>query len=207
MIVAQSTLAPEPQATIERAEGQTTVRLSGPWTAPHAERVEAVAEAITSEVETYPVVFDLSEIGRLDTLGAWALNRTRHELSAKGQADIANASPEQAILMQETAYREFEGDQKPRHSRLVDFLVDVGKTVAGAGKDLVGGVGFLGELVSALLRVIIHPGRFRGSAVINQLEQIAYRGVPIIVLISFLVGCVVSQRASSSSSSSAPRPS
>jgi phospholipid/cholesterol/gamma-HCH transport system permease protein len=30
--------------------------------------------------------------------------------------------------------------------------------------------------------------------VINQLEQIAYKGVPIIVLISFLVGCIVSQQ-------------
>jgi len=194
MIVAQSTLAHEPQATIERAEGQTTVRLSGPWTAPHAERVEAVAEAIASEVETYPLIFDLGGIERLDTLGAWTLNRTRHELSAKGKADIANASPEQATLMEETAYREFQGDQRPRHSRLVDFFVDVGRTVVDAGKDLVGGVGFLGELVSALVRVIVHPGRFRGTAVINQLEQIAYRGVPIIVLISFLVGCIVSQQ-------------
>ena len=194
MIVAQSTLAQEPQATIERAEGQTTVRLSGPWTAPHAEKVEAVAEAIALEVETYPVVFDLSGIGRLDTLGAWTLNRTRHELSDKGKADIANASPEQSTLLEETAFREFQGDPKPRHSRAVDFLVDVGKSVAGAGKDLVGGVGFLGELVSALLRVIVHPSRFRGTAVINQLEQIAYRGVPIIVLISFLVGCIVSQQ-------------
>ena len=194
MIVAQSTLAQEPQATIERAEGQTTVRLSGPWTAPHAERVEAVAEAISAEVETYPVVFDLSEIGRLDTLGAWTLNRTRHELSAKGKADFAGASPERSTLLEETAFREFQGDPKPRHSRAVDFLVDVGKSVAGAGKDLVGGVGFLGELVSALLRVIVHPSRFRGTAVINQLEQIAYRGVPIIVLISFLVGCIVSQQ-------------
>ena len=194
MIVAQSTLAQEPQATIERAEGQTTVRLSGPWTAPHAERVEAVAEAISAEVETYPVVFDLSEIGRLDTLGAWTLNRTRHELSAKGKADFAGASPERSTLLEEAAFREFQGDPKPRHSRAVDFLVDVGKSVAGAGKDVVGGVGFLGELVSALLRVIVHPSRFRGTAVINQLEQIAYRGVPIIVLISFLVGCIVSQQ-------------
>jgi phospholipid/cholesterol/gamma-HCH transport system permease protein len=72
--------------------------------------------------------------------------------------------------------------------------VDVGQSVAGAGRDMVGGVGFLGELISALIRVVVHPRRFRGTAVINQLEQIAYRGVPIIVLISFLVGCIVSQQ-------------
>jgi phospholipid/cholesterol/gamma-HCH transport system permease protein len=40
----------------------------------------------------------------------------------------------------------------------------------------------------------MRPRRFRPSAVVNQLEHIAYRGVPIIVLISFLVGCIVAQQ-------------
>jgi phospholipid/cholesterol/gamma-HCH transport system permease protein len=38
------------------------------------------------------------------------------------------------------------------------------------------------------------PSRFRVAALTNQLEQIAFRGVPIIVLISFLVGCIVAQQ-------------
>jgi phospholipid/cholesterol/gamma-HCH transport system permease protein len=194
MIVAQSTLAREPEVAIDRAGGQTTVRLAGPWTAPHAEKVEALTDEIATEAGTFPLTLDLGGVGRLDTLGAWTLNRTRHELSAKGQVDFANATPEQKILLDEAAYRDFQGAPKPRHSRAVDFLVDVGQSVAGAGRDMVGGVGFLGELISALLRVIVHPRRFRITAVVNQLEQIAYRGVPIIVLISFLVGCIVSQQ-------------
>jgi phospholipid/cholesterol/gamma-HCH transport system permease protein len=194
MIVAQSTLAREPEVAIDRAGGRTTVRLTGPWTAPHAEKVEALADEIAAEADTFPLTLDLGGVGRLDTLGAWTLNRARHELSAKGQVDVANATPEQKILLDEAAYRDFQGAPKPRHSRAVDFLVDVGQSVAGAGKDMVGGVGFLGELISALLRVIVHPRRFRITAVVNQLEQIAYRGVPIIVLISFLVGCIVSQQ-------------
>ena len=52
----------------------------------------------------------------------------------------------------------------------------------------------LGELVSAFLRMLTRPKRFRGSAVVNQLEQVAYRGVPIVVLISFLVGGIIAQQ-------------
>ncbi|MBJ6126009.1 ABC transporter permease [Microvirga splendida] len=180
--------------TIERAGGQTRIRLSGPWTAPYAQRVEALTSEIEAEADHFPVLLDLSGVERLDTLGAWTLGRTRHELSARGQADFANASPEQKILLEEAAYRDFQGAPKPRQSRAMDFLVDVGQSVAGAGRDLVGGVGFLGELIAGFARVVIHPRRFRGTAVVNQLEQIAYRGVPIIVLISFLVGCIVSQQ-------------
>ena len=193
-MVAQGTLAREPEVTIDRAGGRTTVRLAGPWTAPHAPRVEALAGDVAAQADTFPLTIDMQGVERLDTIGAWMLNRIRHELSAKGQVDFAHASSEQAILLEETAYRDFQGQPKPRHSRAADFLVDIGKSVAGAGRDMVGGVGFLGELVSAMIRVIIHPRRFRGTAVVNQLEQIAYRGVPIIVLISFLVGCIVSQQ-------------
>jgi phospholipid/cholesterol/gamma-HCH transport system permease protein len=97
-------------------------------------------------------------------------------------------------LLDEVAYRGFQEQTTVPRSRFVDFLVDVGQSVSGAGRDFVGGIAFLGELVAAFLRVVTHPRRFRGTAVINQLEQIAYRGVPIIVLISFLVGCIVAQQ-------------
>jgi phospholipid/cholesterol/gamma-HCH transport system permease protein len=193
--VAQSTLAQEPQVTIERSGDRVTARLIGHWTSEHAELVESLAADIASGADQSHVILDLSGVRRLDTLGAWVLDRTRHELGAHDlSADFANASPEQQILLDEVAYRGFQEQPKVRRWKAVDFLVDVGRSVAGAGRDLVDGVAFLGELVSALIRVVVRPRRFRGTAVVNQLEQIAYRGVPIIVLISFLVGCIVAQQ-------------
>ena len=193
--MAQSTLAQEPQVRIERSGDKVTAMLAGHWTAEHAALVESFAGEIAAEADQSHVILDLGRVQRLDTLGAWVLDRTRHELGERGLgADFANASQEQQILLDEVAYRGFQEQPKVRHSKAVDFLVDVGRSVAGAGRDLVDGVAFLGELASALVRVIVNPQRFRGTAVINQLEQIAYRGVPIIVLISFLVGCIVAQQ-------------
>ncbi len=193
--MAQSTLAHEPQVRIERAGDEVRAVLSGRWTAEHAAMVETLVADIMTEADRRRVMIDLARVDRLDTLGAWVLDRTRHDLGGKGlSADFIQATPEQRILLNEVAYRGFQEEVKPRHSPFVDFLVDVGQSVASAGRDFVGGVAFLGELASAFLRVITHPRRFRGSAVVNQLEQIAYRGVPIIVLISFLVGCIVAQQ-------------
>lgn len=172
-----------------------TAKLAGHWIAENSGRVESLAAEIAAGADHHRVIIDLGKVDRLDTLGAWVLDRTRHELGEKGlTADFANASPEQQILLDEVAYRGFQEKKVVQHSKVMDFLVDVGKTVQGAGKDLVDGVAFLGELVSALIRVILNPRRFRGTAVVNQLEQIAYRGVPIIVLISFLVGCIIAQQ-------------
>ncbi|QFU16148.1 MlaE family lipid ABC transporter permease subunit [Microvirga thermotolerans] len=195
MIVAQSILAQEPQVEIEGAGDQVTARLAGHWIAENSARVESLAAEIAAGADYHRVIIDLGQVGRLDTLGAWVLDRTRHELGERGlTADFANASSEQQILLDEVAYRGFQEQKVVRRSKVMDFLVDVGKTVHGAGKDLIDGVAFLGELVSALVRVVLNPRRFRGTAVVNQMEQIAYRGVPIIVLISFLVGCIIAQQ-------------
>lgn len=193
--MAQSTLAQEPQVKFERAGDKVTARLAGRWTAEHAALVESLSAEIAAEAGQHHLIIDLSRVERLDTLGAWVLDRTRHELGDQGlAADFANAGPEQHILLDEVAYRGFQKQEKVRRSKVIDFLAEVGETVAGAGKDLVKGIAFLGELVSALVRVTVHLGRFRGIAVVNQLEQIAYKGVPIIVLISFLVGCIIAQQ-------------
>jgi phospholipid/cholesterol/gamma-HCH transport system permease protein len=193
--VAQSTLAHEPQAHIEPVGDEARATLSGRWTAEHAAMVETLAADIMADTGRRRILIDLARVDLLDTLGAWVLDRTRHELGTNGlSVDFVNATSEQRILLNEVAYRGFQEQPKVSHSRFVDFLVDVGQSVAGAGRDLVGGIGFLGEMVSAFLRMLTRPRRFRGTAVVNQLEQVAYRGVPIIVLISFLVGCIVAQQ-------------
>ena len=191
----QDTLAHEPQARIERAGDEVRATLSGRWTAQFSAIVEDLAGEIVENGDGRRVILDLGQVERLDTLGAWVLDRTRHDLGQSGRsADFVNAGHDQQILLNEVAYRGFQEQSVRPSSRFVDFLVDVGKNIAGAGQDLVGGVAFLGEFVAAFLRVVTHPKRFRGTALVNQLEQVAYRGVPIVVLISFLVGCIIAQQ-------------
>jgi phospholipid/cholesterol/gamma-HCH transport system permease protein len=193
--LAQAALTQEPEARIERSGDEISAKLSGSWTAEHSAKIESLAAEFGVDGHERRLIIDLSGVRRLDTLGAWVLDRTRHEVGSRDMsADFVNASPEQQILLNEVAYRGFQEQKPVKHSRLVDFFVDIGKTVSEAWRDMVNGTAFLGELLLALLRVILNPRKFRFPAVVHQLEQVAYRGVPIIVLISFLVGCIVSQQ-------------
>lgn len=186
----------EPIASTELAGDEIRAHLSGCWDATCASDVEAQANALVSSADgARRVIIDLSEVERLDTLGAWVLDRTRHELGERGLlADFVGANAKHRILLNEVAYRGFQEKPVRRQWRVVDFLVDVGETVVEAGRDVVRGVSFLGEVVAGLLRILVNPRRFRFPALVHQLEQIAFRGVPIIALISFLVGCIVSQQ-------------
>ncbi|GGG28295.1 ABC transporter permease [Chelatococcus composti] len=185
-----------PAITVEEHGGDVLLVVSGRWTAPHAAEVERLAAMILEATRGGGSVrIDLAAVERLDTLGAWVLDRTRHELGDRGQpADFVGARPEHQTLLDEIAYRGFQEPTRVKTSRVVDFLADVGRAVVDAGKDFVRGVSFLGEVMVALFAVLINPRRFRFPALVHQLEFIAFRGVPIIALISFLVGAIVAQQ-------------
>jgi phospholipid/cholesterol/gamma-HCH transport system permease protein len=186
----------EPMAEIEHSGDEVRAALSGRWTVEYSAAVEACVARLTDELgDASRVLLDLSGIERLDTLGAWVLDRTRHDLGDRGlAADFLGARSEHHILLNEIAYRGFQPAPKRDTWKLVDIFVDIGETMAEAGQDVVRGVSFLGQLVMAMVRLAFVPARFRFPALVNQLELICFRGVPIIVLISFLVGAIVAQQ-------------
>jgi phospholipid/cholesterol/gamma-HCH transport system permease protein len=175
---------------------EVSVALGGRWTAERAPAVEQEVAALLEAVgRAQRVIIDLSRVERLDTLGAWVLDRTRHELGGHGmQADFIGARAEHRILLDEVAYRGFQKQPAQKKSGIIDFLAEVGESMVNAGRDVAKGTSFLGEVVAALIRVILVPRRFRFPSLVHQLELVAFRGVPIIALISFLVGCIVAQQ-------------
>jgi len=172
------------------------VRARGAWTADRAVAVErAVSRFDISAVGGQRISIDLSELARLDTLGALVLSQL-HEAIEKAGASVAfvNEREEHRILLKEVSGRAVQAVPERPTSRFVNILADVGQTMVMSGRDLVAGVAFLGEVFAAVGRIALNPRRFRGTALVNQIEYVAFRGVPIITLISFLVGAIIAQQ-------------
>jgi phospholipid/cholesterol/gamma-HCH transport system permease protein len=184
-----------PGFEIRRDGERAVIALAGEWTLDHGRRLERLAEQLPVSLgEVRRAVLDIGGIQRLDTLGARVIDQLSHELGSEGvSVEITHARREHATLLEAVRTRTAVV-ARPRRSRLIEILADIGRTVVSAGQDLVRGISFIGEVVIAIGRVLIRPQRFRWAALINQLEQIAFRGAPIIILITFLVGCIVAQQ-------------
>jgi len=74
------------------------------------------------------------------------------------------------------------------------MLDQIGRTMAGIGGTMVGLIDMLGAVLAASGRVLIHPRGFRLTSTVHHLEQVCWRAVPIVVLITFLIGCIISQQ-------------
>jgi phospholipid/cholesterol/gamma-HCH transport system permease protein len=73
-------------------------------------------------------------------------------------------------------------------------IESIGRATVNAGRDLVIFVEMLGELGDALLRVLRDPRRLRPISVIYQLDRVGLQAIPIIFLITFLIGGIISQQ-------------
>ena len=177
-------------------ENGTRLTLRGQWLASSGKALESCGLDLAKNTgNATAVVLDLREVSGLDTAGAWVIDRARFQLESAGaKVSYAALSEAQKTLLSEAKYRDFSVVTSKRSSALIGSLSDVGMSVVVAWRDFVAGVAFLGELIVALGGVVSHPGQFRITSLVFQLERIAFRSVPIVGLINFLVGCIVSQQ-------------
>lgn len=169
---------------------------TGTWTAsfaPVLERMVADAEKLAGGPQS--IFIDVSEVAKLDTFGAWLIERLRRSLTQGAvEAQIAGLSANYSSLVDEV--------RRVRATPVVDkstititgMLEQIGRTVAGIGGTVAGLVDMLGAVLAAGGRVLIHPGSLRLTSTVHHLEQVCWRAVPIIVLITFLIGCIIAQQ-------------
>jgi phospholipid/cholesterol/gamma-HCH transport system permease protein len=185
----------EPDYAIEQSGEGLRLRLTGSWTIG-SRGIESKARALVREGKAAEhVSLDLADVSEMDTAGAWLIDRSRVQMSHDGaQAVITRPKAPHAILLDEARHRSFEVPEGPRGLLILNLLAELGENVAWALKDFINGIAFLGRVVTAFGQVLFNPARLRMTSVIYHIESFGFRGLPIIVLINFLVGCIVAQQ-------------
>lgn len=147
-------------------------------------RVRALAEPIAR--------IDLSAVERMDTVGAWMVWRLAQEQGA----EIVGASSEAERLIAAVgqAGENDSGVSAPRLPLFERVPGKVGDAVVGLAWGSLQVLGFLGQVVQVLGTLLRHPGRFRGKAMIHQMELVGVNALAIVGLMSFLVGIVIAQQ-------------
>lgn len=185
-----------PDFSAETAGGVTRLSLTGGWTIDASDTLEGAARSLAEASAGAPaVVIDLSGVERLDTAGAWLIDRARRAAEALGGTPrIERARPEHQILLKELEGRDASVPPVSRGFSLLGLLADIGESVVDFGRDLYAGVAFFGELTVSFGKLLRNPLRFRLTSLVFHIEMFAFRSVPIIALINFLVGAIVAQQ-------------
>jgi phospholipid/cholesterol/gamma-HCH transport system permease protein len=180
-------------AELDRHEGDdpngSVYRVAGALTITRAATTQREIDSLPD-----PLTIDLSDINRMDTVGAWIVYRTVRDRGAK----VIGASRDEVSLLKQV--KEFDVPTRvvpeEESGGFTRGLRELGEWVAEIGTTLVGLLGFFGSTLIGFANVIRRPRRFRLNAVVQRFDVVGVRALGIIALMSFLIGVVIAQQGS-----------
>jgi phospholipid/cholesterol/gamma-HCH transport system permease protein len=181
-----------------RADGERVALVAaGCWIVERAAELEPIVDdTVRRYVGARSVEIDLARLERLDTFGAWLIERLKRAFILRGLSTrIVGLSEADRGLMDEVKHvNQTPGDNKAAANRILAALDIIGRGIADNGWSLVLIAQMLGALTSALLGTIAHPRRLRLTSLVHHLERVGWRAVPIIVVITFMIGAILAQQ-------------
>lgn len=173
-----------PELTFEPQQ-PSQLRLAGGWTLDHADAIRQQLADAPPEATTV----DASRVERLDSLGVLQLMRfaRRRDLDF---SQFRFHERHRALV----AAIEDVADDRPRRKREYGVnaaLERMGHSVVDNLRESTALLGFLGEVLSKMLRMVREPTRFRPTATVHHMEQVGLDAVPLVALLCYMVGAVV----------------
>lgn len=166
-------------------DGSMRLRLQGNWTLVHA---GAMADQLRIAPDGVDAV-DASEIESLDSAGVLLLLRFARRRGL--DLDSFRFREDQQSLV--AAIEDVADDRPPkkREYGVSAALARLGFAVHDNYKEILALIGFLGENLMKFGRMLAQPRRFRLTSTVYHMEQVGLDAVPLVFLLSYLVGAVI----------------
>ncbi len=174
-------------------ERASVLALRGDWTVDTISGLENGLSEVSEKLKAGAVV-DVAALGRFDVAGAYLIDRTFRESAAGDKIRIAiRGEHANAMRLLQAARKSYAGPAPdPRHPTGLRGLFDfTGRAVAAIGEEIIETVGFFGETLVVLARLIMDPRRIRAVSIVRVMEVAGLNALPIVALLSFFIGLVV----------------
>lgn len=195
MPIETSSRAPQaaPWFDADKTEEGLTLRFGGPWVCLNLGALEPELHSFLqgdfSKKLTIKAIIEKECV--LDTAGACLLARVINSLETSQR-------PVEVILASPSPLLDYFLKTKPpvqssvsRLSWKTRWLDNIGRATVIFGKTALNLLGFFGEIFTTSLNTIKSKARFRWVSIIHHIEEVGLKALPIIGLISFLIGMVL----------------
>ena len=169
----------------------------GAWTAVHAHKLEPVVESIEREAAgVSAVALDMQSVVALDTFGAWLIERLMRSLQAQGREAHLHGVPVHCRELLDEVHGANRTSTRvlAKEIGLLSALERIGRSVVALGREFTPPLAMLGALATTFGRTLVRPSAFRVTSAVHHLDRVGWQAVPIILLITFLIGCIIAQQ-------------
>ena len=172
------------------ADGKQVLSVAGDWTVWTISRVE---DQLRTAKVRHDAILDVSELERIDTSGAYLIDRAlgalegiddpieirgRHETIERLLSKVRKASPAAP-------------PDPVRRPGIISLLDRAGHGAVEAWREFLGTLSFIGETMATVGRLVVNPRRIRWTSMVSVMEETGLDALPIISFLAFFIGLVI----------------
>jgi phospholipid/cholesterol/gamma-HCH transport system permease protein len=167
--------------------------LSGRLDAASIRGVWTDARRALKEAADRRIVIDAADVDYCDGAGIGLIVDMLRQRKA-GDVEVTNLKPAFSALLKQfdIAVLDHDLDPEPKRGSSVE---EIGEIASDVGHDMFEQVSFVGETMAALVYAIRHPSTVRWRDVWLICEKVGADALPIVALISFLLGVILAFQA------------
>ena len=187
----------EPELAATPSGDVLELRPAGSWIAANGAALEILSDAVAPRLDSAKALkLDMTRVRELDTLGAWLLEKLlRRAATAGGQTRVIGVADHYAGLIEEVRQvNRHNPPPPPSRNPIVAKLDETGRLAQAATQDVATFLQMLGALCQALLGLLRRPGSLRLTSLVYQLYRVGWQAIPIVALITFLIGAIIAQQ-------------
>jgi phospholipid/cholesterol/gamma-HCH transport system permease protein len=163
---------------------------AGDWIIDNTLLIEKEIQEITWP-SNGDIILNGEAILEIDSSGAWLLNNLiKQQKRKKNILHLKNFSESHRKLLDFIEKQKESAKDLPKY-KTSHFLARLGERTITELSDLRDFLNFIGQLTFESLRGLRHPTHIRFKAIINVLDKAGYQALPIIALLSFMIGVVI----------------
>ncbi|HYA27410.1 MAG TPA: MlaE family lipid ABC transporter permease subunit, partial [Acidobacteriota bacterium] len=142
------------------------------------------------------VVIDISGIEHLDTLGAWLLERLIRSYQLRELKPSLTGVPERfrGLLEKVHDVNRSQPTLQAEKNRLTATLEIIGRAAVSFYIDFRFFLAMLGAAGASVIGAVLRPRSLRATSVVYHLYRVGWQAVPIMLLITFLIGGIIAQQ-------------
>jgi phospholipid/cholesterol/gamma-HCH transport system permease protein len=185
---------------IERRDenGRLVCMLSGDWDTQTVALVDDEMRELETAKDAQRLSIDVSRVGRMDTAGAWVVERLVHAHRSRG-AEVAVSGQTESLgilfdAVGETLRKPAEPAADDRQSFLVRTLAGLGRNTYSLYGDFLASMHILGATIRGGQLKLGRGHSVNLAAIFNQIDRMGVGAIPVVVLMSFIVGAIVAQQ-------------
>ncbi len=181
-------MTPSRWFALEGSDGRSTLRLVGAWRLPQLAEIEIALARLALQGEGV-LQIDGSALESIDSASALVLLRALGGASRSDAAWVGFNEVDQRIVEQVRTH--LGAAETTPATRAFGPLARLGQSVFSFGSLLGGHVNFFGATLFALAELLLRPRRLRLRELTVQLEQVGLLAIPVVALVSALIGVVL----------------